>query len=31
MASLDVGTGVNIVVIAIITIAIIYAIVRWWR
>ena len=31
MASLDVGTGLSIVVIAIIVISIFYALIRWWR
>jgi len=31
MALLDIGTAVNIVVLAIIAIAVIYATVRWWR
>jgi|WetSurMetagenome_2_1015567.scaffolds.fasta_scaffold131400_1 hypothetical protein len=31
MASFDAGTGILIVVVAIIAISFVYAIVRWWR
>ncbi len=31
MVSLDPGTGVYIIVIAIVAVSILYAVIRWWR
>jgi hypothetical protein len=31
MVLLDIGTGIYIVVVAIISICVMYAIIRWWR